>query len=354
MEKNEYDVIVVGAGPAGATVAFFTKLLDKSKKVLLIDRLDERKYNLYHRMCGEGVNSKIIKELDPLKIDGIIDKIRLTRTLFGNYKIEESADGIIVNRVTMLRSIIEQFQKLGGEYENSNFQKLEIEKNQIKVTINNETLYTNYLVGADGTHSKVRKSCDIPDPEYGSVVQYVIDKDPEKGVLEIYYDEKYDGGYKWIFPNGETTKIGFPSSCINNEKIDGEILQKQSRCIAYGGVDNFIKGNIILIGDAAGQSNPLTKGGIRPGMIAAKWAADAIIKNNPKLYEGKWLNSWFNSSLSMYALERFKKMDNSQIIDCYEPFVNCKSDLSYVLKSLYHIKYLKFHFATYIAELYGW
>lgn len=351
---NEYDVIIIGAGPTGATAAFFVKLFDKSKKVLLIDRLNEKKYDLYHRMCGEGVSNKLIGDLDPLKIDGIIDRIRLTRTFFGNNKIEESANGLIVNRVIMLKSIIEQFQQLGGKYINSNFQSLEIEKEYIKVIIDNETFITKYLIGADGTYSKVRKSINIPDPESGSVVQYIIDKEPEKGILELYYDEKYNGGYKWVFPNGETTKIGFPSSCVKSEKIDGKILQKQSRCIAYGGVDNVVKGNVLLIGDAAGQANPLTKGGIRPGMIAAKWSAEAITKNNPNLYERKWFNSLFSSNLSMYAFERFKKMNNKEIEDYYKPFINCQSDLSYVLKSIYNIKYLKLYIATYIVEEYGW
>jgi flavin-dependent dehydrogenase len=57
--------------------------------------------------------------------------------------------------------------------------------------------------------------------------------------------------------------------------------------VGFGGVRNNVHRNILLVGDAACYSNPLTKGGIRPGMISGKMAAEAVINDNPLEYSEK-------------------------------------------------------------------
>lgn len=311
----------------------------------MIDKLDEKRYNLYHRICGEAICGKILDELKPLRIDGTIEKIQCVREFFGENKFEDSADGIVVNRIVMLKSIIEQFQEFGGEYKNSKFLGLEEkEKNKIIIKTNEGLLQTKYLIGADGAHSSVRKDLSIPNPSICTATQYIIATEPEHGVIEFYYDEKYNGAYKWIFANGDTTKIGIPTEFLNKEKIEGNIQQRQSRSIAFGGIPDIVKGNILLIGEAAGQTNTFTKGGIRPGMNAGKWAAEAIINDNPDEYRRKWFGSKFSSSLSIYAFERFKQMKNEELASHMNPFTKYHGIMSYIVLVLFYTKYLNLNF----------
>ncbi|VVB89561.1 Digeranylgeranylglycerophospholipid reductase [uncultured archaeon] len=351
---DEYDVIVVGAGPAGATAAFFIKYHDKSKRVLLIDKLEGERYNTYHRICGEAIRAITIDELSPLVIDGIVERIYLVREIFGRNKIELPAHGLLVNRVIMLKSIIEQFKRLGGEYKNSRFLGLEVKDDKIIVETNEGMLRTKYLIGADGAHSTVRKMLNIPDPSICFATQYIIDKEPVHGVLEFYFDKNYKSNYKWIFANGNTTKIGVLAGSLNKEEIDGKILQKQSRSIAFGGVRDIVKGNILLVGEAAGQANAFSKGGIRPGMNAGKWAAEAVINANPDLYRRKWSSSKFNSKLSKYMFEKFKQMNTEEISNHMNPFVKYDGAMSYIVAVLFYTKYLKLYYANYIVGDYSW
>lgn len=351
---DEYDVIVVGAGPAGATAAYFLKLYDKSKRVLLIDKLDGERYNTYHRICGEAIRAITIDELRPLRVDGIVEKIHLVNEFYGETRVKILANGLVVNRVVMIKSIIEQFQELGGEYKNSRFLGMEVKDDKIIIETNEGILHTKYLIGADGAHSTVRKKLNIPDPEICIATQYITDKEPEHGVLNFYFHGKYNGNYKWVFTNGNTTKIGIVGGSLNKEEICGEILQKQSRSIAFGGTRDIVKGNVLLIGEAAGQANAFSKGGIRPGMNAGKWAAEAIINNDLDLYRRKWLNSKFNSKLSKYMLERFKKMNTEEISNHVSPFTRHRGIISYIVAALFYTRYLKLYYANYIVGDYGW
>ncbi len=351
---DEYDVIVVGAGPAGATAAYFLKFYDKSKRVLLIDKLDGERYNIYHRICGEAIRAITIDELRPLRIDGIVEKIHFVREFYGETRIKLLANGLVVNRIVMIKSIIEQFRELGGEYRNSRFLSMEVKEDKIIIETTEGILHTKHLIGADGAHSTVRKKLNIPDPEICIATQYITDKEPEHGVLNFYFDGKYNGNYKWVFTNGDTTKIGIVGGSLNKEEVDGKILQKQSRSIAFGGIQDIVKGNVLLIGEAAGQANAFSKGGIRPGMNAGKWAAEAIINANPDLYRRKWSNSKFNSKLSKYMFEKFKQMNTEEISDHMNPFVKYNGVMSYIVAALFYTKYLKLYYANYIVGDYSW
>jgi flavin-dependent dehydrogenase len=330
------------------------KFCNKSKRVLLIDKLEGERYNTYHRICGEAIRTVIVDELRPLRIDGIVERIHVVREVLGETKIEMPADGLVVNRVVMLRSIIRQFQELGGEYRTSRFLGHEVKDNKIIIETNEGTLHAKYLIGADGAHSTVRKNLKIPDPSICIATQYLIDKEPVHGVLEFYYNGKYKGNYKWIFTNGNSTKIGVLGASLEREEMDGEILQKQSRSIAFGGTQEIMKGNVLLIGEAAGQTNAFSKGGIRPGMIAGKWAAEAIGNENPDLYRRKWLNSKFSSKLSLYALERFRQMSDEELSNHLNPFVEYHGIMSYIVAFLFYTKYLKLYYANYVIGDYTW
>jgi digeranylgeranylglycerophospholipid reductase len=354
----ECDVLVVGAGPAGSSAAFFSKYLDKDNKreTVLLEQLDNQKYLHYHDMCGEGVSENLFRNISPIKPSCIIEKIRKVREYWpGDIEIETAMKGYIIDSPRFLKGIIDQYAKLDGKYIQNSLVDFAEKEREIKVKMGNgEFIKTKYLIAADGANSLIRKKLGI-EGMVKPFIQYVVDGEPEHDTLIFEYDEKWKGDYKWVFPHGENTKVGFPFvNHSDREKIEGGILAKQTRLVGFGGIGNNIHGNILLVGDAACHSNPLTKGGIRPGMVSGKMAAEAVINDNPLEYDEKWKKSDFSSPLFLQAFNRLKEMDNRELARHMKPFRKDFNFFSTIKSLLFYRKYLELYRAYDLSNRVGW
>lgn len=357
-KKIECDVLVVGAGPAGCSAAFFSELLDADNKceIILIERLDNQKYLNYHDMCGEGVSEFLFRDIAPIKPSCIIEKIRKVREYWpGDIEIETTMEGYILDRPLFLKGIVDQYIKLGGKYIQNSLVDFIEKEGEIKVKLSDgEFVKTKYLIAADGANSLIRKKIGIGG-RVKPFIQYVVDNEPEHDTLIFEYDEKWKGDYKWEFPHGKTTKVGFPFlKHSDREKAEGTILAKQTRMVGFGGVGNNVHGNTLLVGDAACHSNPLTKGGIRPGMVSGKMAAEAIINDNPLEYDKKWKKSDFASPIFLQAFDRLKEMDNLDLARHMRPFRRGFNVFSTIKSLLFYRKYLELYKAYYLSNRVGW
>lgn len=355
------DVLVVGAGPAGASAAYFLKHYDKDDliNVDLVDRLDSKRYSEYHDMCGEAVTQYLFEELLPLKPEGIVEKIKLIKEYWpGDIEIDTPVEGYIIDRTKFLESITDEFRKKGGNFENKSVKVVSQKGDVVGVGIGNESKEYDYVIAADGANSMIRKSLGIHG-RTRNFIQYIIDKEPEQGALIFYNDEKYEGDYLWEFPHEGKTKVGYPL-LPELSKPKGKIIKKQSRAIGYGGVDKYVDGKILLVGDAACQDNIITKGGIRPGMVAGRMAAEAVVKGNPENYQKEWLKTDFASTIFLEAFEKLSRMDNKELEYHIKPFKGVdfqnifQSNILYFKLLLFYRKYLKLYKAYDLSEKVGW
>ena len=357
----ECDVLVVGGGPAGSSAAFFSKYFDKENnyKVLLLERLPEEKYSAYHDICGCCISQQTFKEINPIKPTNIIENIKNIKEYVGDQYIwKYKINGYIIDRPKFFRGILNRYKKMDGIFKQARVTDVEQQKEIIKIkTDKNETIRTKFLIAADGANSIIRKQFKIGENHKTLTIQYIVNEEPEHESLKFYYDEKFKGDYKYIFPNGSTTRIGFPLIKGQKNDIDGKIIKKQTRVIGCGGIKNYILNNILFIGDAAGQTNILSKGGIRPGMYAGKKAAEAlVVHNNPKKYEEDWKKTGFHNEKLIEVFQKIKKMNNKELLDHYEPFEG-NNKISGLLKTAIFKKYSKYRdiYDAYMdLEKYGW
>lgn len=358
-----YNVLVVGAGPSGVSAAYFIKYYDKENlfNVDLVEKLSFQKYERYHDMCGEAASRYIIDEIRPIKLRGITGKVSIIRESWpGNIVLETKMDGYLINRVDFLKYIIKEFEKKGGKFENRSVKNFVKKHNKIKIEFMDGT-YKNYdyVVAADGANSLFRKKANLAG-KIRPYVQYIIDKEPEEGILKFFYDEKYKGDYKWIFPHEGKIKLGYPLFLNKKLMPKKNIITKQSRFIGYGGIAKYVVDRILFVGDAACQANPLSKGGIRSGMFAGKLAAEAISKQNIELYEKKWLKTTFASNLFIKAFRKLENMDNKTLEHHIRPFENIDLESSfhkfYILFkiSLFYRKYIDLYKAYELTNTFGW
>jgi len=342
--KEKKKILVIGAGPAGCSASYFIKYFDKDDnfEVELIDRLSTKNYKIYHDMCGEGVSRKILTDLKPLIVEGIVGKIKLIKEFYpGNIEIRKNMDGLLIDRPQFFRSITDEFIKLGGGFQRNTVKEFSQEKDKIKIKFSKGSSKYDYVVAADGANSLFRRNLGLAG-RTSSLAQYIVDKELQKDTIYFYYDEKYEGDYMWEFPHNGKTKIGYPIIKGKIFKPKGKILVKQVRKVAYGGLDRYVYGRIMLVGDAACQANPITKGGIRAGIVAGKLAAKAIVDGNLKQYERDWLKTNFSSKLFNEAFEKLRRMSNSELARHIKPFRNVKLE-SLISMSIMHIKIFLFY-----------
>lgn len=356
------NILVVGAGPAGVSAAYFIKQYDKndSINVDLVERLNLDKYQQYHDMCGEAISKSLIEEIAPLKPKGIIAQINLIKEYWpGAIQIDTEMNGYLIDRGIFFKSIIDEFEKLGGHFDNKTVKTLKQKNDEVNVNFGDKSKNYDYVIASDGANSMIRKNLGIHG-KTRTFIQYIIDEEPKQGVLEFFYDEQYKGDYKWIFPHEDKIKIGYPLLPTKKFKPEGKILKKQSRKIGYGGIDKYVAGRILLTGDAACQTNPITKGGIRAGMIAGKLAADAIVKEDPKKYEKEWLKTDFSNKIFLKSFEKLEKMNNEMLEEHIKPFknVNIKNvyqrSFLYLKLLLFYRKHMDLYKAYNLSNKVGW
>lgn len=316
---KEYDIVIVGNGCSGSVCAFFSKYYGKEKNVLLLEKLNEEKYEKYHKMCGCVVSKKLLDEIKPISLK-TIGKIKKQIEVFpNNIEIETKVNGVIIDRVSSLNKIKEDFLKLGGDFLNCSLIDFVKTSDEIKIKLSNSNfIKTKYLVDCSGASSPIRKKLGI---KANNIVlfQYLVEKNPLKDTIIFEYDEKYRGNYKWQFPYRNFTKIGSPF----NFKVKNAI-EKHVRTISFGGLKKYVYGNILLCGESGNQTNAITKGGIRIAMVSGKLSALAVVKENPSLYENEFKKTNFDNEVFLKAFSKFKKMKNedlAKIGEIYKAFL---------------------------------
>jgi flavin-dependent dehydrogenase len=170
-----------------------------------------------------------------------------------------------------------------------------------------ETHSADYLVGADGVRSLVRREVvgPIPQQHLGLAVGYRVRGVPDAIVFQTYADLE---GYLWSFPRadhasvGIATRLGAMAPKDLWQRVDqfrDEVCPEANKLDRYSALlpmaqdaslwDSPCAGpNWALLGDAAGHVHPLTGEGIAYALWSAELLAEALGRGDLQLYEDLW------------------------------------------------------------------
>lgn len=350
----EYDVAVVGAGPGGCSAGFFMKRLRPGMSVLVVERLDERRYDRYHRMCGEAISSLAFRELSPIRPTRVMNRIKFAEEIWpGGLRITSKADGYIIDRSAFLHDILDEFKEMGGKLAIDSFNTVTALDDGFELDFSSgDNVRCRYLIAADGAFSKVRRELFAEEPpEVISARQYLLEDEMPNDVIRFHYGSRYGGGYRWEFPYGGMTKVGFPAG---TDVMNRESQEHHSRCIPVGGLRSVVLGNACLVGDAAAQANPLTFGGIRIAMVAGRKAAESIAAGDLTQYQRWWDSSRFSSPIFMEAYYALMGMSEDEMTESVLPFRGGYGPLSYAKAYLGHPEFRDLYKAYRWTSKYGW
>jgi len=317
-----WDVIIVGAGPAGSTCANYLKHYNENLKVLLIDQHEFPRT----KICGDGIGGYTIDILsefglfEKLKNENKIHRIEAFGPNMSHATISTSKfssypnGGYVIPRINFDSMLLNASQASGVMCE-FNWRLYDADYNSNKKLWNLYLKSTNsqspkkiklrskILVGADGARSVVRRLFKIPynnsKNEAIAIRAYCRTPKTDKSKISFYFTEEILPGYGWVFQVDDTTaNIGiglnglrYKSNKLNLKKIlfdfIGDLPNGKSISIDEASIGSAILplGSKIpqlrykqgaLIGDAGSMIDPLFGEGINYGMRAGKLLASSI------------------------------------------------------------------------------
>lgn len=282
------NVLIVGAGPAGAMCAYLLK--KAGVECLLIDHAKFPR----DKICGGGLTSKSWHLLQQLIPDfnyafNPVNKIRLD--IDGKVQCEFTIDEPIriVQRRVFDHALLQQYIAIGGTFRQAALNTLEEQPDGSIIAIlkSGERITCHYVVGADGSNSRVRRYLK-PDTDRGIfVMEQYVEKRPEN-CIDVKLSESYTrGGYYYRFPTNEFDAVGFGDTTTTLERFrsvmreQGVPAGKERGAYIYLSNDYPLHPNIILIGDAGGFAHRITCEGLYNSFCTARNAATAIIEQRP-------------------------------------------------------------------------
>lgn len=309
--KKEYDVIVVGAGPAGSIAARFAA--QQGVTVLVLEKDRDVGYPV---RCGEAISIAGVEEFikpDDKWISAYINAFSFIAPNGTEIDFGVGDAGYVLERRIFDMAVAKTASEAGAEILTRAYVTgLLFDEGRVNGVIyehrgKTHEVRAKVVIAADGVESRVgrwaglKTHIDFRDME-AAVQVTVTNIDINQNTLYFYFgSEVAPQGYFWIFPKGgRSANIGLG--------VGGEVGKKRSALSFLqaflakhypdaaivtsiaGGVpcsitlDKISAPGIILVGDAARQINPLSGGGIASGMIGGsiggRIAGEAVLKNN--------------------------------------------------------------------------
>jgi digeranylgeranylglycerophospholipid reductase len=333
--RDEYDVVVVGAGPGGSAAA---RVAAQECETLLIEKRQEIGDPV---RCAEGLPAGVmlvfagLRDMKKTWISSAINGARFHAPDGTTVDVTpggmDEPLGYVLERKIFDRDLAREAARAGAHVMvRTRATGLIMEDGAVKGVKMNRLgedleVCSKVVIGADGIESQIGRwggintALKVKDIE--SCAQYHMENvEVLEQTLDFYFGKKYaPGGYAWVFPKGghaANIGLGTLGSKLNgrrpvdylNEFVADKFQGGQQIELVVGGVPvsdvlkTFVSDGLMLVGDAAHHCEPLTGAGITPalasGRAAGEVACKAVREKDASVrvlreYETEWNNNPF-------------------------------------------------------------
>lgn len=330
----KYEVVVVGAGPAGSTAAKF--LSEKGLKVLLIDKSKFPR----NKLCGGGLPFRVLNRFEYVKNKDLIESYSCGGFSYSpslKYKAAYKKDTPFVAMVLREKfdmGLAQLAVDSGADFiDGRTVKDVKISKEKARIILDDKTDVDSEIVaGADGVWSVVAKKSGLSPPRRNLGICVLNEYDVDEETINRYFGEEkmchiylnFQGiiGYGWVFPKKQHINIGIgkisPHVHVSKTKMDlltiyrnyiktlkrTKIIPKNleiGRCkraaLHIGPLEKTYADRVLLCGDAGGFINPLTGEGVYYAMSSGEIAAGVITKaleagDTSEIFLSKYQENW--------------------------------------------------------------
>jgi len=324
---EEYDVVIAGGSISGLMSA--REIAKKGHSVLVLEEGFEIGTPDH---CGGLVSKSGLDELgiEPTQktFDSTINSALIYAPSGKSIEINSKKQKVIVvNRRELDKQVALQAEQSGAEIRVKTGFK-EKTKRGIKTT--DGEIDCKILVDCRGVSALINNKRDgiLLSAQYEIYANWIKD-----GQVEVYFDNvKYPGFFAWIIPSGNGVgKVGIAGREINVSNAMEQFLKNKGNYSTIrkifapiwikGPIKNFVSENIVIAGDAAGQSKPTTAGGIYSCGLGGLFAGNAIaeyLESNERSQLKKYQKNWrdkFGREFEKQSLARkiLERVDNKTI-----------------------------------------
>ena len=324
---EEYDVVIAGGSISGLMSA--REIAKKGHSVLVLEEGFEIGTPDH---CGGLVSKSGLDELgiEPTQktFDSMINSALIYAPSGKSIEINSKKQKVIVvNRRELDKQVALQAEQSGAEIRVKTGFK-EKTKRGIKTT--DGEIDCKILVDCRGVSALINNKRDgiLLSAQYEIYANWIKD-----GQVEVYFDNvKYPGFFAWIIPSGNGVgKVGIAGREINVSNAMEQFLKNKGNYSTIrkifapiwikGPIKNFVSENIVIAGDAAGQSKPTTAGGIYSCGLGGLFAGNAIaeyLESNERSQLKKYQKNWrdkFGREFEKQSLARkiLERVDNKTI-----------------------------------------
>jgi digeranylgeranylglycerophospholipid reductase len=304
--KEEYDVVVVGAGPAGGTVSWF--LAKKGLDVLMVEK---KKAVGIPVTCAEALRKETDEVISlPDYMTGHQVSKQVTYRDYVNIS-ETELHAYMINRTELDRYLASQAVREGTELSiGTEFMNFRKDHGKIETSLKKrgkvKKVLCSILIGADGFGSRVARQAgfagELRPGDYFTTYQYYMSNVvTEEDTIYFFSFVPYIGnGYAWIFPKRPGTanvglglrsrQGGSPRQILDlflhqnpvaHRKCQHAFPLSQSASTIHssGPLKKVVDDHLLVIGEAAGHIHPATGEGNYFAILGGKIAAEYCIKS---------------------------------------------------------------------------
>lgn len=282
--NRSVDILVVGLGPAGASAA--REAARAGCSVLAVDR---------KRAAGEPVQcAEFVPRLIGQDVGGVapvaVQPIEAMHTFVeaADFDSTDGFTGMMIDRNRFDALLVERARAAGADCRFDTVWERACEVD------------AKLVIGADGPCSPVRAAAGLPQCRFIDTRQVTVPLLDRNRATDIFLSADIEGGYAWLFPKGDVANLGVGVMPAARRQLKPILERLRGRLIAEGRIGDAILGHtggaipvdgivgpvaalpdgapVLLAGDAAGLTNPVTGAGIPAAVMSGALAGDAAAR----------------------------------------------------------------------------